>query len=129
MPFAALPHVTLWHNPNCSKSRAAKALLEDRGLPHKTFLYLDEPVSEGLLRDVLAMLDVDAHALVRSGEPEFAEHGLDADSDVSKLIDAMLASPILIQRPILVAEGRAVIGRPTEATIAFLDELIASAPQ
>ena len=111
--------LTLWHNPRCGKSRAALALLTERGLSPTVRLYLKEPPSEDEIVDLLRHLEVPAIGLVRTKEPIFAELDL-ADSDDNALVAAMARHPILIERPILVAGARAVIGRPPEAILDLL---------
>lgn len=114
----------LWHNPNCSKSRAAKALLEQHGLAFDLFLYLQTPPSEAKIGALLAKLGIDAHALVRTAEEAYDARGLSAATEPSKLVQAMNEEPRLIQRPILVTPTAAVIGRPTEVLEDFVKKLI-----
>jgi arsenate reductase len=111
--------LTLWHNPRCSKSRAALALLTERGLQPTVRLYLKEPPTEDEIVELLRGLEVPAIGLVRTGERVF--HDLDlADGDDTALVAAMAAHPILIERPILVAGRRAIIGRPPEKILDLL---------
>lgn len=112
--------ITYWHNPRCSKSRAGLALLQERGAPHEIRLYLkDSPSLEEVtaLRDALG---VSAIAMMRKGESVFKESGLSAACAEADLLAAMVSDPILIERPIAVKEGTAIIGRPTEALEAVL---------
>lgn len=111
--------MTLWHNPRCSKSRAALALLAERGLSPTIRLYLKEPPTEEEIVALLRLLEVPAIGLVRTGEPVFRDLDL-ADGDDNALVAAMAAHPILIERPILVAGPRAVIGRPPEKILDLL---------
>jgi len=111
--------LTLWHNPRCSKSRAALALLAERGLSPTIRLYLKEPPTEEEIVALLRLLEVPAIGLVRTGEPVFRDLDL-ADGDDNALVAAMAAHPILIERPILVAGPRAVIGRPPEKILDLL---------
>ena len=113
--------LTLYHNPRCSKSRAALQLLEERGLQPTVVLYLDTPPSAAQLREVLNKLGMPAHQLLRSGEDEYSELNLaDSTLDEDALIAAMVAHPRLIERPILIAGDRAVIGRPPENILELL---------
>ena len=113
--------VTLWHNPRCSKSRAALALLEGRGAKVTVRRYLDDPPTEAELRAVRdAMGDVPVIAMVRTGEAEFKTAGLTKASDDAALIAAMARYPKLIERPVAIAGGRAVIGRPPERVLETL---------
>ncbi|OEC35217.1 arsenate reductase [Pseudomonas cuatrocienegasensis] len=113
--------LTLYHNPRCSKSRSALDLLEARGLTPQVVRYLETPPSAATLRDLLAKLGIAPRALLRSGEEEYRSLGLaDPTLDDDALIAAMVAHPRLIERPILVAGERAVIGRPPEAILEIL---------
>jgi arsenate reductase len=111
----------LLHNPRCSKSRQAKALLEERGVSFEERHYLDEPLSLNELEDLAERLGKPIGEWVRPKEAEFAEAGLDASSDASALLDAVAAHPILMERPILVAGARARVGRPPEDVLDLLD--------
>ena len=113
--------LTLYHNPRCSKSRGALELLEARGLTPTVVRYLETPLSAAQLRDLLAKLNISARQLLRSGEDEYKALNL-ADSGLTdaQLIDAMAAHPKLIERPILVAGDKAVIGRPPEKVLEIL---------
>ena len=110
--------ITLWHNPRCSKSRAALALLEARG-PVSVRRYLEDAPDAGEISRVLGLLGGPVAALVRDCEPEFGALGL-AGADDATLIAAMAAHPRLIQRPVAIGPARAVIGRPPEAVMALL---------
>ena len=113
--------LTLWHNPRCSKSRQALALLEDGGHGPSVRLYLTNPPTEDEIRGLLAKLGVEPRALMRRGEKIYRELGL-ADVDDTALIVAMATHPILIERPVLLAGEKAVIGRPPEAVLDLLQK-------
>lgn len=115
-----MTEITLYHNPRCSKSRAALALLEERGVQPDIRRYLEDAPAESALRDLLRQLDLTAAELVRRGEPVYRELGLSRKSSEDELIAAMAAHPILIERPVAVAGDRAVIGRPPENVLALL---------
>jgi arsenate reductase (glutaredoxin) len=112
----------LWHNPRCSKSRSAKAILDDRGVAYTERRYVDHPPTADELDAILAALGREPWEIARMGESVAKELGLrDWPHDRSRWIEAMVANPILIERPILVAEdGRAVLGRPPEAVEGLL---------
>jgi arsenate reductase len=113
--------ITIFHNPRCSKSRATLALLEQRGVTPKIRLYLEEPPDAAELRSILQKLGIPARSLLRTGEAEYREQGLDDDSlSEDRLIEAMAATPRLIERPIVVAGHRAALGRPPEAVLEIL---------
>ena len=107
--------LTLYHNPRCSKSRGALELLEARGLTPTVVRYLDTPLTVAQLTDLLRTLNISARQLLRTGEEDYKTLNL-ADSSLSEdqLIKAMATHPKLIERPILVAGDKAVIGRPPE---------------
>lgn len=113
--------VRIYHNNRCSKSRATLALLEQRGGAIEVIHYLDTPPSAAELTAVLKQLNMGARQLLRSGEEEFHSLGLDNPAlDDDALIAAMVAHPKLIERPIVVANGKAALGRPPEAVLAIL---------
>ena len=110
-----------YHNPRCSKSRGALALLAEHGVHPETVTYLDAPPTMDELRDVLAKLGMSARELIRTGEPEYRTLGLDDPARTEdELLAAMAAHPILIERPIFVNGDRAVIGRPIENVLQLL---------
>ncbi|HEX7132284.1 MAG TPA: arsenate reductase (glutaredoxin), partial [Iamia sp.] len=105
---------TIWHNARCSKSRQAKALLEEMGVEADVREYLKEPPTRAELIALLAALGLDdPRAIVRTGEDAYKQLGL-ADATADELIDAIVDNPILLERPIVVRNGSAVIGRPPE---------------
>ncbi|WP_027244181.1 arsenate reductase (glutaredoxin) [Leisingera daeponensis] len=112
--------ITYWHNPRCSKSRAGLALLEERGADVQVRLYLQDAPSVAEIKAVQAALGVSAAEMMRTGEKVFKELGLTKDSGEADLLAAMAAHPVLIERPIAIQDGKAVIGRPTEAIEALL---------
>jgi arsenate reductase len=113
--------IRIFHNPRCSKSRATLALLQERGIEPEITLYLESPPDADEIRSILLKLGLAARELMRKGETEYREQGL-ADESLTEdeLIAAMVASPRLIERPIVLANGRAAIGRPLEAVIEIL---------
>lgn len=113
--------LTLYHNPRCSKSRGALELLEARGLTPTVVRYLDTPLTAAQLTDLLRKLNISARQLLRTGEEDYKTLNL-ADSSLSEdqLIKAMATHPKLIERPILVAGDKAVIGRPPEKILELL---------
>lgn len=110
----------LLHNPRCSKSRQAKALLEERGVTFEERRYLDDPLDEGELAELERRLGRPLRDWVRRKEAAFAEAGLDATSDGASLRQAVAEAPILMERPILVRGARAVVGRPPGGLLELL---------
>lgn len=113
--------VTIWHNPRCSKSRDAATLLEEKGIDAEVVKYLDTPPTKEELITVLKMLGITARELMRTKEDIYKELNLKEVTDEEELIEAMVAHPRLIERPIVIKEGKAVIGRPIENIIDLLD--------
>ena len=113
--------VTIYHNPRCSKSRATLELLRERGVEPGIVEYLKDPPTGAVLDDLLRRLGLEPRDLMRRKEPEYAELGLD-DPGLSRaaLIDAMVTHPRLIERPIVVKDGRAALGRPPESVLEIL---------
>jgi arsenate reductase len=113
--------VTIYHNPRCSKSRETLKLIETRGLKPKIVDYLKTPPSAAELKAILKRLGLKPEELLRKGEPLYAELGLkDRQLEADALIALMVANPILIERPIVVANGKAAIGRPPERVLEIL---------
>jgi arsenate reductase len=112
----------IYHNPRCSKSRRALELLRERGLEPTVVEYLKTPPDAATLRGLLAMLGSPARDLLRRGEAAYAELGLaDSLDDDETLLAAMVAHPVLIERPVVVVDGRAVLGRPPESILPLLE--------
>ena len=112
--------VTVWFNPRCSKCRGAEELLLERGVQPELVRYLDDPPPRAELERVLRLLgEDDPRAMMRTSEPVYAELGL-ADATRDELLDAMVAHPILIERPIVVRGDSAVIARPPELLLDLL---------
>ena len=112
---------TIFHNPRCSKSRATLALLEENGIEPEIRLYLENPPHEAELAGILGLLGKTPRELMRKGEAEYREQGLADDSlGDGELIAAMCANPRLIERPIVLANGKAALGRPPESVLEIL---------
>ena len=113
--------VTIYHNPRCSKSRETLSLLRDQGVEPEIVEYLKDPPNAQVLSDLLNQLGLEPRALMRRKEAEYAELGLD-DPALSReaLIEAMVTHPRLIERPIVVKGGKAVLGRPPQAVLEIL---------
>src|SRR5690554_505998 len=113
--------VTIYHNPRCSKSRETLALLEEQGIQPQVVEYLKTPPDAATLDRLLTQLGLEPRELMRRKEAPYKELGLDdpAKSRV-ELIEAMVANPVLIERPIVVKDGKAALGRPPEAVLKIL---------
>ena len=105
--------LTIYHNPVCSKSRAALQILQDKNLSPEIINYLEVPPTPRQLKELIAMLGVPARDLLRTTEPVYQDAKLDdyALTD-DEIIEAICAYPALLQRPIVISGGRAIIGRP-----------------
>lgn len=116
-----MAEVTIYHNPKCSKSRQTLALLQAQGLAPKVVRYLETPPDAATLTSLLRLLGLQPRELMRKGEAPYKEQRLaDASLSSDALIRAMAAHPILIERPIVVANGKAAIGRPPENVLNIL---------
>lgn len=111
----------IFHNPRCSKSRQTLALLEQQGVKPEVIEYLKTPPSVASLSKILKQLGINARQLLRKGEKEYEELNL-ADESLTEqqLIQAMCDHPKLIERPIVVHNGKAKIGRPPETVLEIL---------
>jgi arsenate reductase (glutaredoxin) len=112
--------VTLYHNPRCSKSRAALVLLVERGMTPVVVEYLKTPLGAAELAALLAKLRLPAEALVRKGEPTYRERYAARVLDDAGWIEALVAHPILMERPVVVRGARAVVARPPEKLLEIL---------
>jgi arsenate reductase len=108
--------VTIFHNPQCSKSRQALAVIEDRGAPHTVIEYLKTPPDRVTLESLVVRLAGSPDELIRTGDPGFAALGVDRSTLASPevVVDVLLTHPELMQRPLVARGDRVVIGRPTE---------------
>jgi arsenate reductase len=114
--------VTIYHNPRCSKSRATLELLREQGVEPTIIEYLKTPPSQAELARLLDMLGMEPRELMRSKEAEYREQGLDDPGLTQKaLLKAMHDTPRLIERPIVVTNGKAALGRPPEQVLEILD--------
>jgi arsenate reductase len=105
----------IYHNPRCSKSRAALQLLEARDASPEVVEYLKTPPDAATLDSLLDLLGLEPRDLMRRKEKEYKESGADdPDLDRAQLIALMVQNPQLIERPIVVGNGKAAIGRPPE---------------
>ena len=118
--------ITIYHNPRCSKSRAAYELIAARRIEFKVIGYLTTPPTRDELRSLLGKLGIKPGELVRRGEVAFKENYEGHELSDEQWIDALIAHPILIERPIIVRGDRAVIGRPPEKVLEWLDSLDAA---
>lgn len=119
--MAADTDVTIWHNPRCSKSRATLELLHARGIEPAVVDYQKNPPSTSQIAHALDLLGAKPRDLMRKGEAAYAELGLeDPKFTREQLIDTMATHPILIERPVVFANGKAAIGRPPENVLTIV---------
>ncbi len=102
----------IWHNPRCSKSREALKLLEENGVEVEVFKYLDEKITKEDIKNILKLIGAKPRDIMRTKESIYKELGLKNVDDDEKLITAMVENPKLIERPIVIKDNKAVIGRP-----------------
>lgn len=110
--------IQILHNPRCSKSRQTLALLEEKGIEPEIIKYLDTPPSASELKTILAKLGISARDLLRKGEDDYKKLNLkDPELSEQALIDAMVSHPKLIERPIVIHNDKARVGRPPESVL------------
>jgi arsenate reductase (glutaredoxin) len=113
--------LTIFHNPKCSKSRETLALLRGRGVEPRIVEYLKTPPTTAELAAIVSSLGVRPEALVRKGEDVYRAQYAGRTLTDAQWIEAMVANPVLIERPIVVAGSKAVIGRPPERVLSLLE--------
>ena len=113
--------IKIWHNPRCSKSREAVNLLEENGCDSEVIKYLDNTLTMEEMKSLLKMLNMGARELMRTTEAVYKELGLKDISDEDRLIQAMIENPKLIQRPIIIKDSKAIIGRPSSLIPEFIN--------
>ena len=109
-----MQEIQIWHNPKCSKSRAAMELLENKNIDANVVEYLKQIPTKEQIKDVLKKLRISAKELLRTSEDIYKELNLNQIDDEETLIDFMVKNPILIERPIIIKGDKAVIARPIE---------------
>ena len=113
--------IQILHNPRCSKSRSTLQLLRDNGHEPEIILYLETPPDADQLKFILTALGRRPRDLMRTGEPEYHQQGLtDEHLSDDQLIAAMVATPKLIELPVVLANGKAAVGRPPESVLDIL---------
>jgi arsenate reductase (glutaredoxin) len=110
----------IYHNPRCSKSRQTLQFIEEKGAAVEIVKYLEDIPSESELKSILKALGIEAKALLRKGEADFKEHFKGKDLSEDEWIKAMIQYPKMIERPIVVKDNKAVLGRPPENVLDLL---------
>lgn len=114
-------NVKIYHNPRCGKSRQTLQLLQEHGIQPDIIEYLKNPPNSSELAAILRLLNIGPRELMRSKEAEYKALGLDNPAlTEAELLNALVSNPKLIERPIVLAHGKAAIGRPPEAVLAIL---------
>ena len=115
--------VSIYHNPRCSKSRQTMTLIEERNIKPTVIEYLNTPPNKGELKKILKLLNLKPRDLLRKKESEYIELGLDDPTlDDDQILDIMIQHPKLIERPIVVSNKGAAIGRPPENVLEILGD-------
>jgi arsenate reductase len=113
--------IEIYHNPRCSKSRQTLQLLQQQGIEPEVVEYLKTPPDKATLKRILKLLGLEPRELMRSKEKEYKALSLDDPNLTNdQLIEAMIATPKLIERPIVIKNGKAAIGRPPEKVLEIL---------
>jgi arsenate reductase (glutaredoxin) len=115
-----MKNITIWHNPRCSKSRQALALLDENGCEKEIIKYLEQTPNKSEIKKVLAMLGISPRELMRTKEDIYKELDLKNENNEEKLIEAMVENPKLIERPIIIKGNKAIIARPPEKALELL---------
>ncbi len=115
-----MENVTIWHNPRCSKSRQTLELLKTNGHEPVVIEYIKDAPDRTQILQALVKLGLSAHDLIRTGEVKYKELGLSKETPDKVLVQAMHENPILIERPVVFANGKASIGRPPEQVLNIL---------
>ncbi len=115
-----MKQITIWHNPRCSKSREALSILEESGCEKEIIKYLEETPDKNRIKTILKMLNISARDLMRKQEAIYKELKLKEVDDEEKLIAAMAENPKLIERPIIIKDNKAIIGRPPSLVNDFI---------
>ena len=113
---------TLLHNPRCSKSRVAMGMLEEQGVEFTVRNYLEDPLSREELGRLHELLGLSPLEWTRTGEVEWSQTGLSVGAAPEEILDAIAAAPRLLQRPILIRDGAALVGRPPERLLQLFEE-------
>lgn len=112
--------ITIWHNPRCSKSREAMSILEDNNCEAQVVKYLETSPTKDEITTALTMLGMNPRELMRTKEDIYKELNLKDENDYDALVDAMVANPKLIERPVIFKGNQAIIGRPTDKIAKFI---------
>ncbi|MGH9178700.1 MAG: arsenate reductase (glutaredoxin) [Acidimicrobiales bacterium] len=113
---------TVYFNPSCSKCRTVQGILAERGMDATYVHYLEQAPTREELERVMGLLGIDdPRKMMRTAEPVYAELALDS-AGPDELLEAMVANPILVERPIVIKDGRAIIARPAERVYELLDD-------
>jgi arsenate reductase len=110
----------IYHNPRCSKSRQTLQIIKEKGTAVEIVKYLEDIPSEVELKSILKALGIEAKALLRMGEADFKENFKGKDLSEDEWIKAMIQYPKMIERPIVVKDNKAVLGRPPENVLDLL---------
>ena len=118
-----MTNITFYHNPECSKSRAALALLEENDVSPEVIYYLETPPSIEDLKSLLGKLGLQLRDIIRRTEDDYDELGFDDETLSEEIVlDLLQTHPRLLQRPIVVKGDRAIIARPPEAVLGLIGE-------
>jgi arsenate reductase len=113
--------VVIYHNPRCTKSRQTLELLKKHDVEPEVVEYLKNPPSAARVKEIIDLLGVPPHAVLRKGEAEYEQLGLSDKSSKTEIAKAIAEHPILLERPIVIAGKKAVIGRPPENVLRIIE--------
>lgn len=112
--------MVIYHNPRCGKSRSTLKLLQEQGIEPKVVEYLKDTPSATKVKELIQQLGIEPHDLLRKKEAEYKKHKLSKSSSLSQIAAAIAKSPILMERPVVVAGKKAALGRPPENVLKIL---------
>jgi arsenate reductase len=112
--------VTIYHNPRCSKSRQTLELLRRHGIEPIIVNYLESPPSAARIKELVTMLGIAAHDVLRTKEAPYKKLGLSPETSEDDIANAIAAQPILLERPIVACGSKAAIGRPPENVLSIV---------
>ncbi len=110
----------IYHNPRCSKSRQGLSILKDANVDFEIIEYLKTPLSKKEITEIVGKLNIDPIDLIRKNETDWKENFKGKEMSNEQVIDAMVAYPKLIERPIVIRGDKAVLGRPPEKIVSLL---------
>jgi arsenate reductase len=116
-----MPEAIFYHNPQCSKSKQALEIIENQNINTKVILYLKDKLTKSMLKQILDLSELSVRDIIRSNEREYKENNLDnLNLTQDEILEIIVRHPKLLQRPVLVYNDKAIIGRPPEVILRII---------